>query len=279
MASGASEALPAGVGPSPPLVSRRAEGSESRPPSSSSPFAWVPSYFAALHTKLARAPLAELGRKVSILFVLEHGESYLIHASPHEGGGAALFEEGGRERADCTIGCSVATLLDLAAGRKRPLAALLRRQISLSGDRGALSEAWPLVEAMKDIAAAYREPLREEGEGSPGPLHVPAEENTAAPISLRGEEGEAAHPEAIGREQSGGALPCSPRQGEPQAPAASLRVEVHGASVHEEEKLRFAVYHLEVFEGNSCWTLTRRWSELRALQLPSLSLLGTGNTP
>ena len=44
-----------------------------------------------------------------------------------------------------------------------------------------------------------------------------------------------------------------------------MRVIVHGASVVADSRESFAVYLLEVFEGESRWTLTRRWSEVRAL--------------
>ena len=50
-------------------------------------------------------------------------------------------------------------------------------------------------------------------------------------------------------------------------PAGLLRVVVHGASIvaYDDRPDSFAVYLIEVFEGESRWTLTRRWSEVRAL--------------
>ena len=48
-------------------------------------------------------------------------------------------------------------------------------------------------------------------------------------------------------------------------PSRALRVTVHGASVVADRSETFAVYLLEVFEGDSRWTLARRCSELRTL--------------
>ena len=44
-----------------------------------------------------------------------------------------------------------------------------------------------------------------------------------------------------------------------------MRVVVHGASVVADSRESFAVYLLEIFEGDARWTLTRRWSEVRAV--------------
>ena len=50
-------------------------------------------------------------------------------------------------------------------------------------------------------------------------------------------------------------------------PTGALRVVVHGASiVAGESHESYAVYLLEVFEGDQRWTLARRWSEVRALE-------------
>lgn len=48
--------------------------------------------------------------------------------------------------------------------------------------------------------------------------------------------------------------------------SSSLAVTVHGASIVADKRESYAVYLLEVFEGDARWTLTRRWSEVRALE-------------
>ena len=48
-------------------------------------------------------------------------------------------------------------------------------------------------------------------------------------------------------------------------PTGALRVVVHGASVVADSLESYAVYLLEIFEGDHRWTLARRWSEVRAL--------------
>ena len=49
------------------------------------------------------------------------------------------------------------------------------------------------------------------------------------------------------------------------SPSDALRVVVHGSSVVADARETFAVYLIEVFEGDSRWTLARRWSEIRTL--------------
>ena len=50
-------------------------------------------------------------------------------------------------------------------------------------------------------------------------------------------------------------------------PIGALRVAVHGSSiVADSSHEAYAVYLLEVFEGDQRWTLARRWSQVRALE-------------
>ena len=55
------------------------------------------------------------------------------------------------------------------------------------------------------------------------------------------------------------------REARNTTPSGTMRVVVHGASVVADSRESFAVYLLEIFEGDARWTLTRRWSEVRAV--------------
>ena len=47
---------------------------------------------------------------------------------------------------------------------------------------------------------------------------------------------------------------------------AGLRVAVHSPTLVADAREKYAVYQLDVSEGTSLWSVTRRWSELRALE-------------
>ncbi|KAL1511260.1 hypothetical protein AB1Y20_006069 [Prymnesium parvum] len=182
-------------------------------------------YFDALHAALAAGACTGLERPLSMRFALGDAGSWVLRGAPHAPGAAEREVGGEAAGVDCTISCSVAVLLDLATGRKRPMAALVRGQIRVSGDRSVLAKGWALIAVMRDVAASFRPPR----------------------------EAEAAAEAEEGGEAGGGGA------------GGALRLEVHGASVHADGGFRFAVYHIEVIEGRARWEVTRRWSQLRAL--------------
>ena len=174
----------------------------------------VVDYFGALNDALAAGPCA-VEQPVAMRFALSDAGSWVLRGSPTGPGSAQLEADEVQEGVDCTISCTLAVLLDIASGRKRPMSALVRGQIRVSGDRSVFSKGWAIIEVMQQVAASFTPPTVEE----PPP------------------------PETSG----------------------FARIEVHGASVHADESDRYAVYHVEVFEAQTRWTVTRRWSQLRAL--------------
>lgn len=51
----------------------------------------------------------------------------------------------------------------------------------------------------------------------------------------------------------------------PTASSGTLRITVHGSSIVADAREKYAVYLIEAFEGETRWTFTRRWSEVRSL--------------
>lgn len=99
----------------------------------------VQSYFQALHAALAAGPLVDLEAPVCMQFALGEAGTWVLRGAPDEAGSATLVEEGGSsECVDCTVSCSLTTLLEIASGKRRPMTALLRGLIKFSGNREVL---------------------------------------------------------------------------------------------------------------------------------------------
>ena len=116
----------------------------------------VEPYFEAVHEVLAAGPCPGIEQPVSIRWALTDAGSYVLRGFPDAPGSAELEEGPPAADVACTVRCTLAVLLDLACGRKRPIPALLRGYIRVSGDRTVFQKGWALVEVMQQVASEFR---------------------------------------------------------------------------------------------------------------------------
>ena len=107
-------------------------------------------FFNCLDRSLAsRAAPAELTKPVAVRFCLGAGGDWLLRAAPSSTGSVTRLAAGDdATAADCTITSELGALLDVASGRVKPAAALLKGLISVRGEkavfmqlRGAIQQA------------------------------------------------------------------------------------------------------------------------------------------
>ena len=129
-------------------------------------------FFGALHDALAAGPLTDLRRPVRARFALGAAAgSWLLTASPDQPGSCQREDPGSaRDAVDCVVSASLRVLLDLAARRIKPAAALIKGQVRVTGERAIF---FSLRGALATAIATH---TRERG-GWPG--------STGAPLATR----------------------------------------------------------------------------------------------
>lgn len=133
----------------------------------------VDEYFEALHETLSAGPCPGIEVPVAIRWELTDASSWILRAFPDAPGSAELEDGPPAEDVDCSVRCTLAVLLDLATGRKRPMPALLRGQIKVSGDRSVFRTGWALIEVMQQVAGSFKtREVEEPASGDSGRLRV-----------------------------------------------------------------------------------------------------------
>ena len=97
------------------------------------------------HLNQTAAAAAPLPQSVSIRFILGGAGTWRLRTAGSSGKGGCqpevdTSEERVLDPVDCSVSCELSTLLDLARGRVKPLAALMRGLLTIRGDRGAFMQ-------------------------------------------------------------------------------------------------------------------------------------------
>ncbi|KAL1508477.1 hypothetical protein AB1Y20_004578 [Prymnesium parvum] len=186
-------------------------------------------FFAALDAAARACPLRELATPVLVRVQLD-GNSWRVHLSPSEPGSA--------EREDPPMAAQPAdfTVRFPARGGTARLPTHWRCAAQLTSSTAVLL----------DLAHGRRKPVTAFMKGL---VSTQGDRSILRPFS--------ALLKAAAEEMK--------RRASEEPAAAELRVVVRGASVVADSRETFAVYLLEVREGEAGWTTARRWSEVRAL--------------
>ena len=129
----------------------------------------VRDFFEVLDAAAKAGPLIELQRPATVLIRLGQAGEWWVRVSPTEPGSVVRTEASTGEAADFTLTSSASVLLDLANGRRKPVAALMKGLINARGDKSILP---PILKILKAAGEEIRR--RQQLQTAPDPAALRA---------------------------------------------------------------------------------------------------------